>query len=58
MTTCSRPARIAKRDPQDYLCHVVLDGDREKLLLGCMTGATAAAASDRACRWEETMRRV
>jgi hypothetical protein len=31
---------LAKREAQDYLCHTwLLDNDREKLLLGCLTGA-------------------
>ena len=31
---------LAKREPQEYLCHAWLtDGDREKMLLGTAAGA-------------------
>jgi hypothetical protein len=38
------PQPLAKREAQDYLCHTwLLDNDREKLLLGCSTGASRSA---------------
>lgn len=44
------PQPLAKREPQDYLCHTwMLDGDREKLLLGCATGARAAVHTLTVC---------